>query len=63
MKVWSYLLLITLLSACFAEQKSEIQRELETPNPDRTPITFSLEAPDAKRVTLESTFNYWSPVG
>ena len=30
-----------------------------TPHPERTAITFLLDALEAQRVTLEGTFNYW----
>ena len=34
-----------------------------TPHPERTAITFLLDAPEAQRVTLEGTFNYWGSQG
>ena len=63
MKLFYSLLLASLLAACAAQDISRIQKELETPKEDRTPVTFSLYAPDADKVTLESTFNYWSQEG
>lgn len=39
---------------------SEIQRELETPSDNRTPVDFVLSAPGASEVRLELTANYWN---
>lgn len=63
MKVLFSLLLSVLLTACDAQDISKIQKELEAPQEGRTPVTFSLYAPEAEKVTLESTFNYWSQEG
>ena len=57
------LILLICLTGCKGQSMSAIQKKLESPKEGRTAVTFSLYAPEAEKVTLESTFNYWSQEG